>query len=168
MGRSFVSGLSAVAVGFVCVSAASAEYGPREHARLLVRAWGQTGSVERVEAAGQSTLAKDIQAGTISRVALRAELDRGIGRFLQHVRVQAALSRGHFVGWKLVSLFAKRPEINVQVLKPGDILLRVNGESVERPEAFKSVWDSLADAKEIVLEIERDGQPSTLHYAISG
>jgi len=168
MGRSFVSGLSAVVGTLLTVSVASAEYGPREHARLLVRAWGQAGSVERVEGSGQTTLGKDIQAGTIPRALLRSELDRGIGRFLQHVRVQAATSRGHFVGWKLVSLFAKRPEINVQVLRPGDILLRVNGESIERPEAFKAVWDSLADAKELVLEIERDGQPSTLHYAISG
>jgi type II secretory pathway component PulC len=56
----------------------------------------------------------------------------------------------------------------VKVLRPGDTIVRVNGESIERPEAFKAVWDSLVDAKEIVLEIERDGQASKLHYTISG
>jgi type II secretory pathway component PulC len=149
-------------------SMAFADYGPREHARMLVRAWGDSGSVERVQSSGTSALGSNVQAGSIPRALLRAELDRGVGRFLQHVRVQAAVSRGHFVGWKLVSLFAKRPDVHVQVLQAGDILLRVNGASLERPEDFKAVWDSLAEAKEIVLDIERDGQPSSLHYAISG
>ena len=165
MGRSFVSGLSAVVSGLLVVSVASADYGPRAYARLMVRAWGQSGaSVERV----QSTVAAEVQGGTIPRSVLKAELDRGIGRFLQNVRVKAALSHGHFVGWELVSLFPKRPDVSVQGVQAGDILLRVNGESVERPEAFKAVWDSLGDAKEIVLEIERDGQPSSVHYAIAG
>ena len=168
MGRSFVSGLSAVVSGLLITGVAAAEYGPRDHARMLVRAWHETGTIERVQGSGGSALAADVQAGTISRAVLKAELDRGIGRFLQHVRVQAALSRGHFVGWRLVSLFAKRPDVRVQVLAPGDVLLRVNGQSVERPDDVKAVWESLANAKEIVLDIERDGQPSTLHYAISG
>lgn len=149
-------------------SLAAADYGPHEHARMLVRAWGDSGSVERVQDSGQNALGSQVQAGSIPRSVLRAELERGIGRFLQQVRVQAAVSRGHFVGWKLVSLFAKRHDVHVQVLQAGDILLRVNGASVERPEDFKAIWDSLADAKEIVLDIERDGQPSSLHYAISG
>jgi hypothetical protein len=158
-------GLSAVVSGLLLASVASADHGPRAYARLLVRAWGETGaSVERVS----STVAPDVRAGTISRSALKAELDRGIGRFLQNVRVKAALSHGHFVGWEVVSLFAKRPDVTVQGIQPGDILVRVNGESVERPEAFKAVWDGLGEAKEIVLEIERDGQASVVRYAISG
>lgn len=149
-------------------SFASAEAGPRDHARMLVRAWGTSGSVERVQASEPSALGSDVQAGTIPRALLRAELDRGIGRFLQNVRVQAAVSHGHFAGWKLVSLFAKRPDVRVSVLQAGDVLLRVNGTSIERPEELKDVWDTLGDATEITLEIERNGQPSTLHYAISG
>jgi type II secretory pathway component PulC len=95
-------------------------------------------------------------------------MEHGIGRFLQQVRTQAVVSHGHFLGWRVLSLFAKRPDVKVKVLRAGDTIVRVNGESIERPEAFKAVWDSLTDAKEIVLEIERDGQATKLHYAISG
>jgi type II secretory pathway component PulC len=43
---------------------------------------------------------------------------------------------------------------------------RVNGQSVERPEDFKTLWDTLGDATQLVLEIERDGESSTVRYAI--
>jgi type II secretory pathway component PulC len=55
----------------------------------------------------------------------------------------------------------------VQVLRPGDTVSRVNGRSVERPEEFKLVWDSLKGARELVLDIVREGHPSRLHYAIA-
>ena len=112
-------------------------------------------------------LAVEVNAGVISRASLRAELARGIGRFLREVRTEPAFSRGRFVGWRVLELFPKRPEIRVQVLRPGDTVVRVNGRSVERPEEFKQVWDSLADAREIVLEIVRDARPSKLRYTIA-
>jgi type II secretory pathway component PulC len=164
MGKSF--GLSLfVSVATLTSALALAEDAPIEQSGVLVRAWGTTGSIEQVTPERQTL---DVHAGTIARATLRAEMGRGIGRFLQQVRTQAVLSHGHFVGWRILSLFAKRPDVQVQGLRPGDTIVRVNGESIERPEAFKSVWDSLVDAKEIVLEIERDGQAGKLHYAISG
>jgi len=111
-------------------------------------------------------LAPEVAAGTIARSALRAELARGIGAFLRHVRMRPALDRGRFVGWRVVELFPQRPEIRVLVLRRGDTIRRVNGRSVERPEDFKLVWDGLADATELVLDIQRDGNPSKLRYAI--
>jgi type II secretory pathway component PulC len=169
MGRSFVLGLSvslAASLGGI-TALAFAEDAPIEQASVLVRAWGTTGSsVEPIS--NGSALATDVQAGSIPRALLRAEMANGIGRFLQHVRTKAVVSHGHFVGWRVLSLFAKRPDVRVSVLRAGDTILRINGESVERPEAFKSVWDGLVDAKELVLEIERDGQSSKLHYTISG
>ena len=102
----------------------------------------------------------------IPRAALQAELANGIGRFLQQVRVQAVVSRGRFVGWRLLTLFPARSDIAAGVLKPGDLVMRINGESIERPEDFKAVWDSLATASELVIEIERDGEPSSLRYTI--
>jgi len=112
-------------------------------------------------------LGLEVNAGVITRAALRAELARGIGRFLRDVRTEPAFSRGRFVGWRVLELFPKRPEIRVQVLRPGDTVLRVNGRSVERPEDFKQVWDSLADARELVLDIQRDARASKLRYTIA-
>jgi general secretion pathway protein C len=132
-----------------------------------VRATGATGSIEHVRSSDRDALAPEVHAGAISRAELRTELARGVGRFLQNVKVEAVLSHGHFVGWRVVTLFPKRPEVHVQILKPGDVVRRVNGASIERPEVFASVFEELQNAKELVLEIERDGQPSTLHYDIN-
>ncbi|MET0387747.1 MAG: hypothetical protein ABW321_17380 [Polyangiales bacterium] len=137
-----------------------------ERASLVVRASGHSGSVERIQ--GPDALPIDVNAGTIPRALLNAELDRGIGRFLQHVKVQAQLEHREFVGWKLLSLFQKRPEVQVKVLRAGDVVTRINGASIERPEEFQVIWDALRTAKELVLDIERDGQSSKLHYRIEG
>lgn len=163
MGRSFVLGLTAAVAGLSLASAALAEHVGQERGTLLLRANGHKSSIEHVRS---TDLTPVVQAGTISRSALRAELARGIGRFLQNVKTEAVLSHGHFVGWRLLALFPKRPDVRVQAIKTGDVLIRVNGVSVERPEDFKSVWDTLDTAKELVLEIEREGEPSALHYAI--
>jgi hypothetical protein len=111
-------------------------------------------------------LAREVDAGVIPRAALHAELSRGIGQFLRQVRTQPALARGRFIGWRLLQLFEGRTDVHVLVLRPGDTVLRVNGHSVERPEEFKAIWDSLESAAELVLDIQRGGRASTLRYSI--
>lgn len=152
--------------GLSFASISQADHAGHERTTLVLRANGHTSSVEHVRSTERDALGLELQAGSITRAALRAELSRGIGRFLQNVKTEAVLSHGHFVGWRLLALFPKRTDVHVQGVKQGDVLITVNGQSVERPEDFKSVWDSLGTAKELVLGIERDGQPSTLRYNI--
>lgn len=104
-----------------------------------------------------------VEAGEIPRPALLAVLSAGVGRFLQKVRAQPKLESGRFVGWTLVDLFDQKPPA---VLLPGDTVMRVNGQSIERPEQFKNVWDSLATESELVLLVERSGQQSQVRYRI--
>jgi hypothetical protein len=108
-----------------------------------------------------------IEAGEIPRAALQQELQRGIGAFLRNVRTKPAVQRGRFVGWKVVELFKKRPDVHVRALRAGDTVLKVNGRSLERPEQLKLIWDGLQAASELVLEIERDGRRCELRYAIT-
>ena len=109
-----------------------------------------------------------MQAGEIPRPQLLGVLSAGVGRFLQNVRAEAKLDQGKFVGWRLVKLFDADLQSSPAdaVLRPGDIVTRVNGQSIERPEQFKNVWDTLATASELVLNIERDGAQSELRYRI--
>jgi type II secretory pathway component PulC len=141
-----------------------------EHASVVVKAAGKSGSVMRGKGAGKAeadkTLAPELNGGVIPRDALKAELDRGIGRFLQQVRAEPVVSRGRFLGWRLTTLFPSRGDVHVQAIKPGDVVRRVNGQSIERPEDFKALWDGLAAASQLVLEIERDGESSTVRYTI--
>ena len=108
----------------------------------------------------------ELNAGVISRAVLQAELASGIGRFLQQVRAEPSLARGRFMGWRVLTLFPNRADIHVQVLRPGDTVMRVNGQSIERPEEFKSLWDAMAKADELVLDIQRNGRKSRLRYTI--
>jgi hypothetical protein len=107
-----------------------------------------------------------VEAGVITRAELQAELGRGVARFLRQVRTQPVLERGRFVGWRLISLFPQRPDIHVKALRAGDTVLRVNGRSLERPEELQALWDSLAQADELLIELRGEAGPRTLRFAI--
>jgi len=111
-------------------------------------------------------LPDEVEAGNIGRAALNSVLSAGIGRFLQRVHVERRLEQGRFAGWRLLSLFHGEPELTGLVVHEGDTLMRVNGQSIERPEQFKNVWDSMATSSELVLEIDRAGKRSSLRYKI--
>jgi type II secretory pathway component PulC len=166
MSRSVVLGLTAAVTCLSLAGVSQADHAAGERATVIIRATGHTGSIEHVRSTDRDALAPDVLAGSISRNELRAELGRGIGRFLQNVKTEAVLSHGHFIGWRVLALFPKRTDVQVKGIKAGDVLVKVNGQSVERPEDFKSIWDSLDTAKELILDIERDGQPSALRYSI--
>ncbi len=112
-------------------------------------------------------LPPELNAGVIPRATLNAVLSQGIGRFLRYVRAEPDVIKGRFAGWRITSMFADVPDIHVEVLRAGDTVRRANGRSIEHPEDFKSVWDSMATASELVLDIERAGRPSKLRYTIA-
>ncbi|MDD9944019.1 MAG: hypothetical protein OXU20_23450 [Myxococcales bacterium] len=113
-------------------------------------------------------LPQRVDAGTIPRATLVQVLSAGIPRFLQRVPVERFPDSGRFLGWRLLSLFEDQPEIAQQsVVQPGDVIVRVNRHSIERPEQFASVWQSLAGGSEIVFDILRGDQPSSVRYLIS-
>jgi type II secretory pathway component PulC len=145
---------------------------PEQHAAIMVKAQGKAGTVTRTkrtaaQARAEDGLPPELNGGAIPRSALKAELANGIGRFFQQVRPEPVVSRGRFVGWRIVALFPNRPDVKVQGVKAGDIVLRVNGESIERPEDFKALWDTLGDATQIVVDIQRGDETTSVRYTIS-
>jgi type II secretory pathway component PulC len=171
--RRILLGLTLIACVSVTIqSLATAEEGQREKTRSVDSA-AESGTPtlklnkRTLASLNEPTLGLEVNAGVIRRGALRAELARGIGQFLRQVRTEPAFAKGRFVGWRVLELFPKRSDIRVLVLRPGDTVLRINGHSVERPEDFKVVWDSLTEAHELVVDMLRDGHPSKLHYAIA-
>jgi len=112
-------------------------------------------------------LPESLDAGSISRADLKRVLDEGIGMFLQKVSMEAHRPSGRFEGWMLQALFTKQPTWRAAcVLREGDVVLRVNNQSVERPEQFAGVWQSLASAGEIAIDVVRDGRGSRVRYLI--
>ncbi|MFO0626246.1 MAG: hypothetical protein U0325_11580 [Polyangiales bacterium] len=102
----------------------------------------------------------------------RAELDgtvrAGLGAFLANVAVSPALSGGRFVGWRLDRarnlVRWNRAGLDLRV---GDVVTRVNGGALERPDDALAVFAALATATELRVEVIRAGQPLTLRLAVA-
>lgn len=102
--------------------------------------------------------------GTVSRAAVREAIKGGLGVFLQNVTVEdwPAMKEGKFHGFRLKTI---RADWGVD-LKPGDVIMRVNGMPIERPEQADAAMRSLENAKSIRVDLERDGAPRVLEIPI--
>lgn len=121
-----------------------------------------------VEAEGEPApaYAPPVTTGTILRAELAPVLDAGLGRFLQGVVTEPRLEDGDFVGFEIVSLYPDDPRFARLDLQPGDVVTRVNGQSIERPEHALSVWTSLRVASQLLVEYRHEGEPRELRFEI--
>jgi type II secretory pathway component PulC len=71
---------------------------------------------------------------------------------------------GKFHGFRIGALKGK--DWQGVDLKAGDVVTRVNGFTVERPENAFEAFQSLEVASELRVDFERDGEPRSLRYAI--
>ncbi len=115
-------------------------------------------------AAGEAPVATP--PGAIPRARLVALLDAGLGRFLGTVRVDAVLERGSFVGFRIVGFRDAQGLYEGVDLQPGDVVLRVNGSPIERPEQALSVWNALRVNSELRVEYVRGAERREIRYPI--
>jgi type II secretory pathway component PulC len=101
--------------------------------------------------------------GVIEREGLVALVDQGLGRFLQHLRLEPAMRDGKFGGFRLAAL---DPAWRGAGLESGDLIMRLNGQPIERPEQALAAFESLRTASEIRVDFTRDGVPSSVRYRI--
>jgi type II secretory pathway component PulC len=104
--------------------------------------------------------------GALTRSQVHRVVTRGFGAFLQNVMLEdrPVMADGKFKGFRIAALngnFFRGAD-----LAPGDVVMRVNGFSVERPEQALEAFRSLEVASELRVEIERAGAPRELRYAI--
>jgi len=101
----------------------------------------------------------------IPRSSVRKVLKSGLGAFLQNVVVDGPVFlSGKFHGFRIGALKGK--DWQGVDLKAGDVVTRVNGFTVERPENAFEAFQSLEVASELRVDFERDGEPRSLRYAI--
>ncbi len=105
------------------------------------------------------------EVGVIHRAALDEVLDRGLGAFLSRVGTQASLEGGRFVGFQLVELRDEALFSGIDI-RAGDVVVAVNGQSIERPEQAFTAWSGLRVASEITLAVIRDGARQDLRFPI--
>lgn len=103
----------------------------------------------------------------LRRSAVRGVVKGGLGMFLQKVVLddEPVLKDGHFHGFRIVAL-RDAPFWRGIDIRPGDVIVRVNGLAIEHPEEALEVFHSLESAAELRVFYERDGEPRELKYAI--
>ncbi len=99
---------------------------------------------------------------------MRQTVHEGIGALLARVDVSPMLQAGRFVGFRLDRARGlQRLRAGGLDLQPGDIVTRVNGQTIERPEHAQAAFLSLAEAPEIVIDVLRRGAPVTVRTAVT-
>ncbi len=104
---------------------------------------------------------------TLHRADVHRVVAKGLGAFLTRVSLDdepATTPDGKFVGFRIAALQGNSWK-GVD-LKPGDVVTKVNGFPIERPEQALEVFQSLDVASELRVGVERDGVPRELRYAI--
>ncbi|ACY18338.1 hypothetical protein [Haliangium ochraceum] len=120
------------------------------------------------EQLGDGALADEarLRSGTIARSSLDAVLDSGPGRFLGGFDLAPHFRDQHFRGWKIVGFRGQMPGLDDVDLRPGDVVLLVNGRPIVRPRHLQALWTSLRVANAIVVRAERDEQPFELRFDV--
>jgi len=109
---------------------------------------------------------KALRRGTIARDRLIAVLDAGPGMFLRQLEVSPRMVGDRFVGWQLVQLIDRAGPLGDVDVSPGDVLLAINGEPLERPDELQRLWDSLRTANELKAQLARGEARLELRFTI--
>lgn len=104
-------------------------------------------------------------AGSLWRDEVNAMVDAGLGWFLQRVDVEPALEAGQFRGFRVVRLTPPDFWQGVE-LRPGDVVLSVNGMPIERETQAYEAFQALKKASELRVRYERGGRSRELVYRI--
>jgi type II secretory pathway component PulC len=152
--------VSSLALAVACAAQPRVEFSPAEVS--LPAASGSS------VAAAPAEPADDGAPVVLTRALVRQAVQDGIGRFLAEVDLSPVIRGGRFVGFRLERArgLARWNAAGLAVRR-GDVVTRVNGSPIERPEQAQAVFAQLADADAIVLDVMRGEGAMTLRVAIT-
>lgn len=104
--------------------------------------------------------------GSIERATLDAVLDRGPGSFLGGFELAPHFRGQRFAGWAIVRFFESGRSLSSVDLRPGDVVMTVNGYTIARPRHLQELWLELRISQAIVVQAEREGQPFELRFDV--
>lgn len=107
-------------------------------------------------------LSQQRQVG-VTRAEFRKLIEAGPGALLAQVRVKPYATGGHFTGWEIVAL---APPLDRGPLRPGDVVARINGRVIERPDQLADLWTTLGATSELVFDVLRGGVERELRVRI--
>jgi len=107
---------------------------------------------------------------TLRREDVVGVVRAGLGSFLQRITLddRPVFEGGRFKGFRVVSLEGDPSFWRGVDLQRGDVVTKVNGQAIERPEQALGVFHGLASAPELRVSIVRAGAPRELVFPIDG
>ena len=105
---------------------------------------------------------------TIYRSEIDYALSRGPGYLLYELGPEPYRLSGKFVGWEITRVFPDEPGLCVQGcdLMVGDIILSVNGDRLETPQALSNMIDALPGMDTLTIKSIRDEKRRVATYTL--
>lgn len=103
---------------------------------------------------------------TLSRSALTTVMAAGPQRFMSKVLLDPFFVDGRFVGFTLTRFYERDPRFSPVDLRRGDVVVRINGLPIGRPNEFMRAWDEVKTADEIRVEYLRGAEKRVLRVRI--
>ncbi|MGB5810507.1 MAG: hypothetical protein WBG86_08260 [Polyangiales bacterium] len=138
---------------------------PWEHERKKDDEWEKQ-TTPSSDASQDPFMAPRRTTGVIERQELDSVLAKGLGDYLQNVETEPAFDKGRFVGFRIVKLFPGDLTYASLDLRPGDVVTRINGKPISRPEHASEVWEDLQTASDLIVEYRRGDEEKTMKFAI--
>jgi len=107
-----------------------------------------------------------VPPGTIPRSALEDARAAGAGVFMTRVDMSDVREGARFVGWRVRPKPGGEALFGPGRLEPDDVVLRVNGLALGKPDEFMFAWETATAAREIRVELLRAGAPLTLSFEV--
>ncbi len=108
-----------------------------------------------------------VKPGVVGRGALVRVVDAGMARWLRGVEGDRVLAKHRFQGWLIKSLQPADPCYREIELRAGDVVVKVNGKSIEKPDQAFAVFEAMRTAPAIVVDYLREGKPRQMSLPVS-
>lgn len=106
--------------------------------------------------------------GALRRTAVDAFLAQGPHAVLGAAALAPARNgAGSVLGFRIESINADGAFLTAAGLQPGDVITKVNGQSIVLPDQFMDAWEAMDDADELRVEVLRDGEEMVLEWPIA-
>jgi hypothetical protein len=125
---------------------------------------GSSGSSESSEATAERP--EDGQQQTVRRDALLKLFERGPGWLLQQVTLEPVRQNEQFAGYRIAGATESARERMAPQLQVGDVVTRVNGVALERPDDYLAAWSKLPRTRQVSVAFRRDGDPKTARWVV--
>ena len=96
--------------------------------------------------------------GELERAVVERVLAAGPQKFIASLRLAPHMKGKRFVGFRIDGFAPDSPLVNGGAVQPGDVVLRVNREPVERPDQFMRAWEVVGGADVLEVELLRGTQ----------